>query len=72
MELLGTNDLELIWQHLENCGLKSHKTELPKDEFFNGNIHIDHIIPCSFFDLTDEKTTERMLSLPNLLNYFGQ
>lgn len=36
------------------------------DEFMNGNIHIDHIIPCSSFDLIKEEEQKKCFNYSNL------
>lgn len=44
--LLGTNDMQVIWKHLE----KQFKKGMTREN--HGLWHIDHIIPISSFDLT--------------------
>jgi hypothetical protein len=66
MELLGTDDLDVVWQHFEIMWMDTYGTQLPKDEFFNGNIHIDHIVPCSSFDLTDTEQQKKCFHYTNL------
>ena len=66
MKLLGTDDLSVVWRHLQEMWTKTYKTKLPIDEFFNGNIHIDHILPCASFDLTDSKEQKKCFHYSNL------
>jgi hypothetical protein len=66
MHLLGTDDLSVVWKHLEQTWTKTYNTEVPKDEFFNGNIHIDHILPCASFDLTDPSEQKKCFHFTNL------
>jgi hypothetical protein len=36
------------------------------EDVLNGKIHIDHIIPCSYFNLEDEKEQEKCFNYSNL------
>jgi hypothetical protein len=57
MNLLGVKNIEIVWQRLESLFQDGMTREN------QGMWHIDHIKPCSSFDLSDPRTTESMFSL---------
>jgi hypothetical protein len=61
MELLGT-DIETARIHLEN----QFKENMSWDNHGNYGWHIDHIIPCSSFDLTDIEQQKKCFHYTNL------
>ena len=60
MKLLGVNNVEEVWVHLE----KSFKSGMTRKN--HGKWHIDHIIPCSSFDLTKAKQQRKCFHYSNL------
>jgi transcription-repair coupling factor (superfamily II helicase) len=65
MALLGTNNLEFIWKHLES----TFKQGMTKEN--HGKIwHIDHIIPCSSFDMSDSEQQRKCFHYTNLQALF--
>ena len=61
MELLGT-DIETARLHLEN----QFKENMSWDNHGNYGWHIDHIIPCASFDLTDIEQQKKCFNYTNL------
>ena len=60
MDLLGTS-IDNLWIHLE----KSFKSGMTKDNY--GKIwHVDHIIPCAAFDLSDPKQQTKCFHYSNI------
>ena len=60
MNLLGVSNIEFIWNHLEKQfkpGMSWEKRHL---------IHIDHILPCSSFDLTKPEEQAKCFHYTNL------
>ena len=60
MKLLGVKDIEQIWKHLE----KSFKPGMTRKN--HGKWHIDHILPCSSFDLTKPEEQAKCFHYTNL------
>jgi hypothetical protein len=60
LKLLGVNNLEEIWKHLE----KSFKPGMTRKN--HGKWHIDHIRPCSSFDLTKPSEQRECFHYTNL------
>jgi hypothetical protein len=58
-DLLGCN-IEQLWIHLE----KSFKPGMTKENY--GKWHVDHIIPCSSFDLTKSEEQAQCFHYTNL------
>lgn len=65
MVLLGINDLEFLWKHLE----KSFKPGMTREN--HGKVwHVDHIIPCASFDLMDPDQQKKCFHYSNLQALF--
>jgi hypothetical protein len=63
--LLGVTDIEFLWKHLE----KSFKPGMTREN--HGKVwHIDHIIPCVSFDLTDPEQQKKCFHYSNLQALF--
>jgi hypothetical protein len=60
MKLLGVKNIEFVWNHLE----KSFKSGMTREN--HGKWHIDHIIPCSSFDLTKPEEQAKCFHYTNL------
>lgn len=60
MKLLGVNNMEFLWIHLE----KSFKPGMTREN--HGKWHIDHIKPCSSFDLTKPSEQRECFHYTNL------
>ncbi len=64
LELLGIadkdNPIEFLWQYLE----KQFKSWMTRENY--GKWHVDHIRPCSSFDLTDSEEQKRCFRYTNL------
>jgi hypothetical protein len=60
MKLLGVKHVEEVWKHLE----KSFKPGMTKEN--HGKWHIDHIKPCSSFDLTKPSEQRECFHYTNL------
>ena len=58
--LLGTNDMQVIWDHLQ----KQFKKGMTREN--HGLWHIDHIRPVSSFDLTKPKEQIKCFHYTNL------
>ena len=61
IELLGCS-LPFLKEYIENLFQK----EMSWDKFHNGEIHIDHKIPCASFDLTDLNQQRECFHYSNL------
>jgi len=61
MELIGC-DIEFLKQYIEN----KFTNGMDWDNVLNGKIHIDHIIPCSSFDLSKEEHQKICFHYTNL------
>ena len=59
LNLLGC-DIPFLWEYLE----KKFKPGMSKENY--GEWHIDHIIPCAKFDLSDPKQQEKCFHYTNL------
>jgi len=59
MDLLGCT-VEKLWDHLESL----FKPGMTRDNY--GSWHVDHIIPCSKFDLTKEENQKMCFHYSNL------
>jgi hypothetical protein len=66
MNLLGIPNIEFLWNYLE----KLFKPGMTREN--HGKWHLDHIKPCSSFDLTKPEEQGRMLSLYKLTALMGQ
>ena len=66
IKLLGTDDLDIVWDHFEKRWFKIYGTKLQKKDFMAGLLHIDHIIPCASFDLSIEKEQHKCFHYTNL------
>lgn len=66
LKLLGTDDLNIVWQHFEKRWFKIYKTKLQKKDFIAGLLHVDHIIPCKSFDLRLAKEQQKCFHYTNL------
>ena len=65
MILLGITNLEFLWKHLE----KSFKLGMTREN--HGKVwHIDHIIPCSSFNLMDPNQQKKCFHYSNLQALF--
>ena len=60
MVLLGIPNIEFLWKHLE----KTFKKGMTRENY--GKWHIDHIIPCSSFDLTKPEEQVKCFHYTNL------
>lgn len=60
MNLLGVKNVEFVWAYLE----KQFKPGMTKEN--HGKWHIDHIIPCSSFDLTKPEEQAKCFHYTNL------
>ena len=60
MKLLGVKNIEFVWNHLE----KSFKPGMTRKN--HGKWHIDHIKPCSSFDLTKPSEQRECFHYTNL------
>ena len=60
MSLLGIPNIDFLWNHLE----KSFKPGMTKEN--HGEWHIDHIRPCSSFDLTKPEEQTKCFHYSNL------
>ena len=60
LKLLGVDSIEKVWKHLE----KSFKSGMTREN--HGKWHIDHIIPCSSFDLTKPEEQAKCFHYKNL------
>ena len=60
IKLLGVKHVEEVWKHLE----KSFKPGMTRKN--HGKWHIDHIIPCSSFDLTKPEEQAKCFHYTNL------
>jgi hypothetical protein len=60
MTLLGVSNIEFVWIHLE----KSFKPGMTREN--HGKWHIDHIKPCSSFDLTKASEQRECFHYTNL------
>ena len=60
MKLIGVDSIEFVWNHLE----KSFKPGMTRKN--HGKWHIDHIKPCSSFDLTKPSEQRECFHYTNL------
>jgi hypothetical protein len=60
MVLLGVPNIEFLWKHLES----TFKTGMTRENY--GLWHVDHIIPCSSFDLSNTEEQARCFHYSNL------
>ena len=60
MNLLGVKNIEIVWQRLESLFQDGMTREN------HGVWHIDHITPCTAFDLTDPEQQEKCFHYTNL------
>jgi hypothetical protein len=60
LKLLGVPNIEFLWKHLES----KFKKGMTKEN--HGKWHIDHIIPCASFDLSDPKQQIKCFHYTNL------
>ena len=60
LKLLGVESIEKVWEHLE----KSFKLGMTREN--HGKWHIDHIKPCSSFDLTKPEEQAKCFHYTNL------
>ena len=60
MTLLGVSNIEFVWKHLES----TFKPGMTKEN--HGLWHIDHIIPCSSFDLSKAEEQVKCFHYTNL------
>ena len=60
MTLLGASNIELVWKHLES----TFKPGMTKEN--HGLWHVDHIIPCSSFDLSKPEEQAKCFHYTNL------
>jgi hypothetical protein len=60
MKLLGVKNIEFVWKHLE----KSFKPGMTREN--HGKWHVDHIKPCSSFDLTKASEQRECFHYTNL------
>ena len=58
--LLDVPNLEFLWQHLE----KQFQPGMTRENY--GLWHVDHIIPCASFDLTDPREQVKCFNYSNL------
>jgi hypothetical protein len=60
MVLLGIPNIEFLWKHLE----KTFKKGMTRENY--GKWHVDHIIPCSSFDLSKPEEQSKCFHYSNL------
>ena len=61
LKLLGVNDIEVVWKHLE----KTFKLGMTRENY--GKVwEMDHIIPCSSFDLNNPGEQIKCFNYKNL------
>jgi len=60
IKLLGVDSIEFVWNHLE----KSFKPGMTREN--HGKWHVDHIKPCSSFDLTKASEQRECFHYTNL------
>jgi len=60
MNLLGVKNIEIVWQRLESLFQDGMTREN------HGMWHIDHITPCTAFDLTDSEQQKKCFHYTNL------
>ena len=60
LQLLGVPNAEFLWNHLE----KQFQSGMTREN--HGKWHIDHIIPCTAFDLTDPEQQKKCFHYTNL------
>ena len=60
MDLLGVKNIEIVWQRLESLFQDGMTREN------HGIWHIDHITPCTAFDLTDPEQQKKCFHYTNL------
>jgi hypothetical protein len=60
MVLLGIPNIEFLWKHLE----KTFKEGMTRENY--GKWHVDHIIPCSSFDLSKPEEQSKCFHYSNL------
>ena len=60
MVLLGIPNIEFLWKHLE----KTFKKGMTRENY--GKWHVDHIIPCSSFDLSKPEEQFKCFHYSNL------
>ena len=58
--LLGVSNIEFLWAYLE----KQFKSGMTREN--HGLWHVDHIIPCSSFDLTKPEEQAKCFHYTNL------
>ena len=61
MKLVGCT-IEELWRHLE----KNFKPGMTKENYGYRTWHIDHIMPCSSFDLSDPEQQKKCFHYTNL------
>ena len=60
MVLLGITNIEFLWKHLE----KTFKPGMTRENY--GKWHVDHIIPCASFDLSNPEEQFKCFNYTNL------
>lgn len=60
IELLDVPNLEFLWQHLE----KQFQPGMTRENY--GLWHVDHIIPCASFDVSDPEQQKKCFHYTNL------
>ena len=60
LKLLGVDDIEVVWKHLE----KTFKPGMTREN--HGKWHVDHIRPCSSFDLSKPEEQAKCFHYTNL------
>jgi hypothetical protein len=61
LKLLGVDDIEIVWKHLE----KTFKPGMTRENY--GKVwEMDHIIPCSSFDLNNPGEQIKCFNYKNL------
>ena len=60
MSLLGIENIEFLWKHLES----TFKPGMTREN--HGEWHIDHIRPCSSFDFSNETDLNKCFNWKNM------
>lgn len=65
IELIGCSVIDLI-NHLQTTAISNGYLEFDINNYSGRKYHIDHIIPCSLFDLTKEEEQKKCFNYTNL------